>query len=102
MKIGAISDIHGSALDFEKALKTLLKDKFDIIPLTEDLILSLQGNSVYERCNSKKPAKLINNFSKPFIIAKENCDFINKAKKSFVMLDIIYNKKIKITFKEII
>lgn len=102
MKIGVISDIHGSAIDFEKALKTLLKDKVYISPLTEGLILSMLGNSAYKSCNSKKASELINNFPKPFIIVKGNYDSADKLKKGFVILDIIYNKKTKIIFKEMI
>ena len=74
MKIGAISDLHGSLDDTERTLKLLEEENVDIVICPGDVLYVGPRNPMPKNYNPAKVAELINNFPKPFIFSRGNCD----------------------------
>lgn len=72
MKIGVISDTHGSLEGWEKAWK-ILKNT-DLIVHCGDLFNHGPGNPIPERYNPKELLNIFNNLDKQVLIVKGNCD----------------------------
>lgn len=72
MKIGIISDTHGSVGGWEKAWR-ILKES-DLIVHCGDLFNHGPGNPVPEKYNPKELLNIFNTLDKPILIAKGNCD----------------------------
>lgn len=74
MKIGVISDIHGSLDDAEAALNLLEKENVDLVACPGDVLYVGPRNPMPKNYNPAKVADLINSFPKPFIFSRGNCD----------------------------
>lgn len=71
MKIGVMSDTHGSSLYFEKALNIL--SDCDVILHGGDVLYHGPRNDIPEGYNPKKLIEILNN-QQNFLIARGNCD----------------------------
>ncbi len=74
MKIGVISDLHGSLDDTERALTLLKKENVDLVICPGDVLYIGPRNPMPKNYNPAKVAELINHFPKPFIFSRGNCD----------------------------
>ena len=74
MKIGVISDLHGSFEDVKNALFKLNEENVDIVICAGDVLYHGPRNPVPETYNPAGVAELLNNFSKRVIFARGNCD----------------------------
>lgn len=72
MKIGIISDIHGSLLAFENAIEVLAD--IDVLICAGDILYHGPRNPLPEGHSPGDLAKQINKLNIPFIAAKGNCD----------------------------
>lgn len=72
MKIGVISDTHGSVLSWEKSWE-ILKNS-DIIIHCGDLFNHGPGNPLPEKYSPKELLNIFNNLKIPLLISKGNCD----------------------------
>ncbi|MGB9678107.1 MAG: phosphodiesterase [Candidatus Ratteibacteria bacterium] len=72
MKIGVISDTHGSLDGWEKGWE-IIKDS-DIIIHCGDLFNHGPGNPIPERYSPRELLDLFNNLKTPLLISKGNCD----------------------------
>ncbi len=73
MKIGLISDTHGSAKTFQKALSGPLED-VDLLLHAGDILYHGARNPLTEGYNTTALADAINDLKMPVLIAKGNCD----------------------------
>lgn len=73
MKYLVISDIHGSALCLETALKTFEK-KADLIILCGDYLNHGPRNPLPEGWDTKKTAALLNEYKNKIVCVRGNCD----------------------------
>ncbi|MCD6426909.1 MAG: phosphodiesterase [Caldisericaceae bacterium] len=74
MKIGVISDLHGSFEDVKNALGKLISENIDLAICAGDVLYHGPRNPIPESYNPAKVAELLNNFPKRIIFAKGNCD----------------------------
>jgi len=72
MKIGVISDTHGSVKGWEDAWK-VIKDT-DIIIHCGDILNHGPGNPLPENYSPKKLVEILNSLQIPLLIVKGNCD----------------------------
>jgi putative phosphoesterase len=72
MKIGIISDTHGSSAAFLKTIKVM--GKCECIIHAGDILYHGPRNPLPEGYNPKELAETINQIDIPFIIARGNCD----------------------------
>ncbi len=72
MKIGIISDTHGSFAAFLKAIKVM--GKCDCIIHAGDILYHGPRNPLPEGYSPKELAEIINEIDMPFIAARGNCD----------------------------
>ena len=72
MKVGILSDTHGSALAWEKACKIFAG--CELIVHAGDVLYHGPRNPLPDGHNPQKLAELINSSSVPVIFAKGNCD----------------------------
>ncbi len=72
MKIGVVSDTHGSVLGWEKAWE-ILKNT-DIIIHCGDLFNHGPGNPIPEKYSPRELLNIFNNLNIPLLISKGNCD----------------------------
>jgi uncharacterized protein len=73
MKIGLVSDTHGSARTFRKVLDGPFKN-VDIILHAGDVLYHGARNPLTEGYNTTALAEMINGLPVPILIAKGNCD----------------------------
>lgn len=73
MKYLVISDIHGSALSLETALKSFEK-KADLIILCGDFLNHGPRNPLPEGWDTKKTAALLNEYKQKTVCVRGNCD----------------------------
>jgi putative phosphoesterase len=73
MKIGIISDTHGSYSAWEKAINTVLKDA-ELIIHCGDIFYHGTRNPLPKGYDTLKLTQLINECPTPILIAKGNCD----------------------------
>ena len=74
MKIGVISDLHGSFDDVKNALDRLKNENVDIVICAGDLLYNGPRNPIPQSYNPGGVADLLNNFGKRMIIVRGNCD----------------------------
>ena len=74
MKIGVISDLHGSYNDTKIALNKLHKENVDLVICAGDLLYNGPRNPFPESYNPGKVADMLNNFDRRIIFARGNCD----------------------------
>ncbi len=74
MKIGVISDLHGSYEDVKNALNRLISENVDLVVCAGDLLYHGPRNPMPESYNPAKVAELLNNFPERIIFARGNCD----------------------------
>ncbi len=74
MKIGVISDLHGSFNDAKNALDRLISENVDLVICAGDVLYHGPRNPIPESYNPAKVAELINEFPKRMIFARGNCD----------------------------
>jgi putative phosphoesterase len=72
MKIGIVSDTHGSILGWRRSFE-IFKD-CDIIIHAGDIFNHGPGNPIPEEYNPKELLNILNNLNKPILISKGNCD----------------------------
>lgn len=72
MKIGIISDIHGSLTSFETALKVF--GDLDVLICAGDILYHGPRNPLPKGHSPQKLANRINKLETPFITAQGNCD----------------------------
>ncbi len=72
MKIGLISDTHGSLSAWEKGLKVLSKS--DIIVHGGDILYHGPRNPLPDRYDPQALSEALNNFDRPLFLVKGNCD----------------------------
>jgi len=72
MKVGILSDTHGSALAWEKACKIFAG--CELIVHTGDVLYHGPRNPLPDGHNPQKLAELINNSTLPVIFTRGNCD----------------------------
>lgn len=73
MKIGIISDSHGSALAWETAVSRYFKD-CDLMVHAGDVLYHGPRNPLPEGYNPAKLAQMINDSPVPVVFARGNCD----------------------------
>lgn len=73
MRIGIISDTHGSLSSWQKVMSTLFQD-VDLIIHAGDLLYHGPRNPLPEDYQPRGLAEAVNNLSVPFVIAQGNCD----------------------------
>lgn len=73
MRIGLISDTHGSARNFRKVLDGPFRN-VDLILHAGDILYHGARNPLTEGYDTSGLAKLINGLTVPILIAKGNCD----------------------------
>jgi len=73
LRIGLISDTHGSARNFRKVLDGPFKN-VDLILHGGDILYRGARNPLKEGYDTSGLAKMINNLTVPILIAKGNCD----------------------------
>jgi len=73
MRIGIISDTHGSLASWQKVMSTLFQD-VDLIIHAGDLLYHGPRNPLPEDYQPRGVAEAVNNLSVPLIIAQGNCD----------------------------
>jgi len=86
MKIGVVSDTHGSFKRWEMVWE-FLKDS-DIIIHCGDLFNHGPGNPTPDGYNPKKLLETFNSIEKPFLIVKGNCD--SEVDQMFLNIPITY------------
>lgn len=86
MKVGVISDTHGSLNGWEKSWE-LLKNT-DIVIHCGDIFNHGPGNPLPEGYSPKKLLEIINTLEKPILIAKGNCD--SEVDQMFLSIPICY------------
>ena len=86
MKIGIISDTHGSVAGWEKSWK-ILKNS-DIIIHCGDLFNHGPGNPIPEKYNPKELLNIFNNLNKPILISRGNCD--SEVDQTFLNIPLAY------------
>lgn len=86
MKIGIISDTHGSLLGWELAWKIL--ENSDIIIHCGDLFNHGPGNPIPEKYSPRELLNILNNLNKPVLIARGNCD--SEVDQTFLNIPICY------------
>ena len=86
MKLGVISDTHGSLKGWEKGWE-ILKNS-DVIIHCGDLFNHGPGNPVPEGYNPKELCNIFNNLSIPLLIVKGNCD--SEVDQLFLKLPFSY------------
>ena len=74
MKIGVISDLHGSYEDARNALNRLHNEDVDIVICAGDVLYNGPRNPIPESYDPGKVAEMINKFDKRMIFVKGNCD----------------------------
>lgn len=74
MKLMFISDIHGSLIWLERALKKFEEEKADLIVLLGDVLYHGPRNPLPEGYNPKEVAELVNANKEKFIAVRGNCD----------------------------
>ncbi len=74
MKIGVISDLHGSFNDAKNALNKLHKENTELIICAGDLLYNGPRNPVPESYNPGGVAEMLNKFDKRIIFVRGNCD----------------------------
>lgn len=72
MRIGIISDTHGSSTAFRKALEIL--ERCDVILHAGDVLYHGPRNPSPEGYNPKELAEIINSIHTPILISAGNCD----------------------------
>ncbi len=74
MKIGVISDLHGSFEDVKNALDKLNSENIELLICAGDVLYHGPRNPIPSSYNPAKVAELLNNFPKRIIFARGNCD----------------------------
>lgn len=82
MKIGVISDTHGDAAGWQRAMETVFHD-VDLIIHAGDILYHGPRNPLVEGYNPPELARLMNSCPVPVLFAKGNCD----AEVDQLMLD---------------
>ncbi|MFO7153146.1 MAG: phosphodiesterase [Bacillota bacterium] len=72
MRIGIVSDTHGSSVAFKKALEVL--GRCDLLLHAGDVLYHGPRNPLPEGYNPKELAEIINGLEIPLLIAAGNCD----------------------------
>jgi putative phosphoesterase len=73
VRIGLVSDTHGSTKSFEKVMSGPFRD-VDLILHAGDVLHRGAGSALLERLETNSLAERINSLSIPVLIAKGNCD----------------------------
>ncbi len=74
MKIGIISDLHGSFNDVKNALNKLHNEDIDLAICAGDLMYNGPKNPIPENYNPGGVAEMLNKFDKRLIFVRGNCD----------------------------
>ncbi len=86
MRIGVISDTHGSLTGWEKAWQ-IIKNT-DIIIHCGDLFNHGPGNPIPEKYSPKELLNIFNNLKIPLLISKGNCD--SEVDQTFLNIPLCY------------
>ncbi|HHW29057.1 MAG TPA: phosphodiesterase, partial [Syntrophomonadaceae bacterium] len=73
MRIGIISDTHGSLSSWQKVMSTLFRD-VDLIIHAGDLLYHGPRNPLPDNYQPRGVAEAVNSLTVPFVIAQGNCD----------------------------
>ena len=74
MKFMFISDIHGSLLDLQQAIKVFESEKADKLIILGDYLNHGPRNPLPEGYDTKQSASLLNEYKKKIIGIRGNCD----------------------------
>lgn len=72
--IGITSDIHGSKIAWDKVFYSLLTKDVDLWIISGDILYHGPKNPIPEGYSPRELASAINEYKKPLIIVKGNCD----------------------------